>query len=76
MDNACFAWSVVAALHPAKNHVDQNSLYPHYTSVLNLKDIEFPMTLTQIKKFENLNDISINVHREEKGTFDPSDMAD
>jgi len=66
MDNACFAWSVVAALHPAKNNTNQVFSYPHYTSVLNLKDIEFPMTLTQIKKFENLNDISINVYCIEK----------
>jgi len=34
--------------------------------VLNLKDIVFPMTLNQIKKFENLNDISINVYCIEK----------
>jgi len=65
-DNACFAWSVVAALHPAKNRVERNSSYPHYTSVLNLKDIQFPMTLNQIKKFENLNDITINVYCIEK----------
>jgi len=76
MDNACFAWSVVAALHPVKNHVDRNSSYPHYSTVLNLKDIEFPMTLAQIKKFENLNDISINIYcREEKGTLDLSDST-
>jgi len=34
--------------------------------VLNLKDIEFPITLTQIKKFENQNNISINVYCIEK----------
>jgi len=66
MDNACFAWSVVAALHPAERKSERESSYPHYTSVLNLKDIEFPMTLAQIKKFENLNDISINVYCIEK----------
>jgi len=34
------------------------------------------MTLTQIKKFENLNDISINVsYREEKGILDLFDSA-
>ncbi|XP_011698553.1 PREDICTED: uncharacterized protein LOC105456305 [Wasmannia auropunctata] len=60
--NACFAWSVVAALYLAKSHVDRESSYPHYKSVLNLKDIQFPMTLSQIKKFENLNAISINVY--------------
>jgi len=34
--------------------------------MLNFKNIEFPMTLNQIKKFENLNDISINVYCIEK----------
>ncbi|XP_011699293.1 PREDICTED: uncharacterized protein LOC105456731 [Wasmannia auropunctata] len=62
MDNACFAWSVVAALYPAKSNVERESSYPQYKSVLNLNDIEFPMTLSQIKIFENLNAISINVY--------------
>jgi len=66
MDNACFAWSVVAALHPAEKKSERKSSYPDYTTVLNLKDIVFPMTLNQIKKFENLNDISINVYGIEK----------
>jgi len=66
IDNACFAWSVVAALHPAERNSERESSYPHYTSVLNLKDIEFPMTLTQIKKFECQNNISINVYCIEK----------
>jgi len=64
-DNACFAWSVVAALYPAERKSERESSYPHYSTVLNLKDIEFPMTLTQFKKFENLN-ISINVYCIEK----------
>ncbi|KYN09175.1 hypothetical protein ALC57_18714 [Trachymyrmex cornetzi] len=46
-DNACFAWSVVAALYPAEEHVYRESSYPHYTAV---------------QKFEQLNDISINVY--------------
>ncbi|XP_024879364.1 uncharacterized protein LOC112459485 [Temnothorax curvispinosus] len=65
-DNACFAWSMVAALHPAERHAERESSYPHYTSVLNLTDIEFPMTLDQIKRFENHNNISINVYSIEK----------
>ncbi|XP_071574661.1 uncharacterized protein [Temnothorax nylanderi] len=62
MDNACFAWSVVAALHPAERHLERESSYPHYSTVLNLRDIVFPMTLSQIKQFERLNDVSINVY--------------
>ncbi|KYM77675.1 hypothetical protein ALC53_11685 [Atta colombica] len=28
MDNLCFIWSVVAALHPARSNTDRTSLYP------------------------------------------------
>ncbi|XP_076298323.1 LOW QUALITY PROTEIN: uncharacterized protein LOC143217668 [Lasioglossum baleicum] len=70
-DNACFAWSVMAALYPATAHSNRQSSYPEYTNVLNFEDIEFPMLLNQITRFEKLNDISINVYgfedlREEK----------
>ncbi|XP_011859764.1 PREDICTED: uncharacterized protein LOC105557193 [Vollenhovia emeryi] len=61
-DNACFAWSVVAALYPAERHVDRKSSYPHYSDVLNLRDVPMPMTLSGIKKFKRLNSISINVY--------------
>ena len=66
MDNACFAWSVVAALYPAERHVERESSYPHYTSVLNLQGIKFPVLLKDIDVFERLNDISINVYSIEK----------
>jgi len=80
IDNACFAWSVVAALHPAEKKSARKTLYLNYTSVLNLKDIVFLMTLNQIKKFENFNDISINVpsnilHREAERTLDSFDTT-
>ena len=60
-DNACFAWSMVAALYPAEKHAERESSYQHYTTVLNLAGIEFPITFKDISKFENLNNISINV---------------
>ncbi|XP_025268460.1 uncharacterized protein LOC112639278, partial [Camponotus floridanus] len=61
-DNACFAWAVVAALYPAERNAERESSYPPYATVLNLWDIEFPVTLNQIKKFELANSISINVY--------------
>ncbi|XP_011054128.1 PREDICTED: uncharacterized protein LOC105145921 [Acromyrmex echinatior] len=62
-DGQCmFAWSVVAALYPAEKHVNRESSYPHYTAVLNLAGIEFPMILKDIPKFERLNAVSINVY--------------
>jgi len=48
MDNACFA-SVVAALYPAEKYTERE-FYPHYTTVMNLTNIEFPMTLKDISK--------------------------
>ena len=55
---------------PAQSNTNRELSYSHYydvTLVLNLlsKDIQFPMTLSRIKKFENLN-IFINVYGFEK----------
>ncbi|KAL6418891.1 hypothetical protein ACFW04_014186 [Cataglyphis niger] len=61
-DDACFAWAVIAALYPVEKHAERSSRYPHYTTVLNLKNAEFPMNLNGIARFERLNDISINVY--------------
>ncbi|XP_036148538.1 uncharacterized protein LOC118647562 [Monomorium pharaonis] len=66
MDNACFTWSVIAALYPAERNSERESSYPHYTNVLNFNDIEFPIALKDIKKFERLNNISVNVYEIQK----------
>ncbi|XP_037926191.1 uncharacterized protein LOC119661065 [Hermetia illucens] len=63
-DNACFAWAVVSALHSVRRleHPDRPASYPHYSHVLNLKDIRFPITVKQIPRFEKQNNLSINVY--------------
>jgi hypothetical protein len=62
-DEYCFAWAVNSALHEAVSQTDRTSSYPHYTRSMNLGDIQFPMKMTDIKKFELLNPtISINVY--------------
>jgi hypothetical protein len=71
LDNACFAWAVVAALYPAKKHPERTIEYPHYSTVLNLCGIEFPMTLPQIAKFERQNAISVNVFTAEGDSIVP-----
>ncbi|XP_072746064.1 uncharacterized protein [Anoplolepis gracilipes] len=70
-DNACFAWAVTAAMYPAERRVERELSYPRYTDVLNLRDIEFPVTLNQIKKFEINNNISINVYTIENENIVP-----
>ncbi|XP_067208470.1 uncharacterized protein, partial [Linepithema humile] len=75
-DNACFAWAVVAALYPAEKHPERTIEYPHYSTVLNLCGIEFPVTLSQISKFEKLNAISVNVFTTEDSKIVPLRLAD
>ena len=53
---------MVAALYPAEKYMEQESSYPHYTTILNLTNIEFPMILKDISKFERLNAVSVNVY--------------
>ncbi|KAG5323720.1 GVQW3 protein, partial [Pseudoatta argentina] len=51
-----------SVLYPTEKYTDRKSLYLHYTTVLNLTNIEFPVTLKNISKFERLNAVSINVY--------------
>jgi len=53
---------VIAALYPAEKYTERESSYPHYMTILNLTNIEFPMILKDISKFERLNAVSINVY--------------
>lgn len=61
-DNKCFMWSILSAIYPAKKDADRTSKYIEYMEELNFKDIEFPMKLKDIPKFEKQNEISINVY--------------
>lgn len=49
-DNTRFAWVTVTALYPAERNSDHGSSYMHYSMVLNLSNIGFPITIGQIKK--------------------------
>jgi len=70
-DNACFTWSVVAVLHSTQGNAHRESSYLHYTSVLNnLISWTSNFRWRQIKKFENINDISINIYINEKRIVD------
>ncbi|XP_072400684.1 uncharacterized protein [Diabrotica undecimpunctata] len=70
-DEACFAWSVISALNPVDKDPQRVSKYPHYSQVLKLKGIQWPMSMKQIPNFEKQNDISINVYvlKKEKRDF-------
>ncbi|KYN42704.1 hypothetical protein ALC56_02863, partial [Trachymyrmex septentrionalis] len=44
-NNACFAWSVVAALYSAEKYMERESSFLHYMTVLNLINIVFPRSM-------------------------------
>ncbi|CAH1107138.1 unnamed protein product [Psylliodes chrysocephalus] len=60
-DSACFAWSINAAIFPAEGNPKYPSSYPHYDKMLDFRGIDFPVKLKDIKKFEFMNNISVNV---------------
>lgn len=62
-DEFCFLWSILAGLFPCINNVCRTKSYPHYSTVFNIKDISFPPSHQDIKKFEICNnDISVNIY--------------
>ena len=48
-------------MYPVENHKDRISKYIIHLNKLNLKGLEFPMKVKDIPKFENLNNLNINV---------------
>ena len=68
-DNKCFAYSVLAAMFPEKEHKHRQNKYTPNLHKLNLDNIEFPMSLTDVPKFEKQNNIGINVCGFDKKKF-------
>lgn len=65
-DHLCFMWSLVAGLYPKSLHSDRTTSYPHPKTVFDYSDIDFPMHLRDITKFEQKNNISVNIYSLEK----------
>lgn len=68
-DEKCFLWCILAALHPISHNPQRVSHYLPFEKELNVNGISFPTPLSQIKKFEAQNKISINVFGFEKDFF-------
>ena len=60
-DDKCFVWAVLAGLYPQTKNVSRKSKYLPHISKLNLQNLNFPMSLRDVKKFEEQNSCSINV---------------
>jgi len=61
-DQKCFVWSVLAFLYPASDNVSKLYKYFPYEQTLNTANLNFPLALKDIPKFEIFNpSISVNV---------------
>lgn len=70
-DDKCFMWSVLAALHPVVSNAQRVSHYEQYDQTLDFSDIEFPVSISKVEKFEKQNKLSINVFGFEEGQVFP-----
>lgn len=62
-DPYCFLWSIVAAVYPTSKNSARTSSYPHFRDVLNIQNMNLPVTFADIKVFESNNsNISVNVY--------------
>jgi len=62
-DDRCFMWAILSALHPVggRGLAHRVSKYRPFEDELNFDGIEFPMKPRQVAKFEEQNDVSVNV---------------
>ena len=56
-DQKCFTWSILAKIYPPQqtNHTTRVSNYTPYEYQLNMNNIEYPVKITDISKFEKQN---------------------
>jgi len=62
-DNLCFLYAILAKLHhvPEYDHANRAAHYTPYLDELNVRGFTFPMHLNRISKFEEVNNLAINV---------------
>ena len=70
-DDKCFTWSVLRALNPREEHAERiDKDLKKKEDSLNMTDIEYPISLKAIDKFERQNPtISINVFGHEESVY-------
>ena len=54
-DDKCFLWSILRYLHSREKHSTRINDFKKYENDLNFKEINFPVKVKDIQKFENNN---------------------
>ena len=52
----------MAALYPIELNVSKTSSYPHFKTELKYEGLNFPINLNDVKKFEKMNGLNINIY--------------
>ncbi len=60
-DEKCFLWSTLAALYPVARNPNRLSNYKRHENKLNMEGITYPVTVSQIRRFQTQNKISVTV---------------
>ena len=75
-DHQCFKWCVTRALNPVDKDSERITKIPQLQAEkLNWKDLNFPMELTQITRFEKLNKVSVNVYGYDQNEIYPLSVS-
>lgn len=61
-DEKCFIWAILSAMYTPNTHPEIVSKYFKYESELNMEGIEYPVSISDISKFETNNNIGINLY--------------
>ena len=67
-DDHCLRWALRSTLFPASDHVDRPSKYP-IDDGLSFEGIDAPTPISQIKRVERQNNLTINVFEWDKGAI-------
>ena len=70
-DQYCFLWCILAYLYPVEENKNRTSNYSVHMNKLNQEGLEFPMKIKDIPKFENLNNLNVNVFELTKTVLTP-----
>ena len=70
-DQFCFLWCILAHLFPVEDHKNRTSSYSMNLNKLISNGLEFPMKIKDIPKFENLNNLNVNVFELTKTVLTP-----
>ncbi|XP_055938352.1 uncharacterized protein LOC129989243 [Argiope bruennichi] len=68
-DHKCFIYSCLAHLFPPEKNPNAPSSYQNKLKYLKLKNVTFPMKLSNIKHFESINSLKINIFTYDKEVF-------